>query len=126
VPGNADAYLSIASAYLSSGRTEEAAISLMQTLLIDNGRTQAMKLLVNLYGQIDHDGCAVIMAEGQPRFNINCPIVHDHMCLAYEGLVQVFLETRQYDVAKRTEDTAVQTYHCHRRAFPTTSLSLQP
>lgn len=119
VPGDPDAYLSIASVYLSSGRTEEAAISLMQTLLLDSGKTQAMQLLVNLYRQIDHDGCAVIMVEGQPHFNMNCPIVHDHMCSAYQGLVQVFLETKQYDLAKRTEDNAVQTYHCHRRAFPT-------
>ncbi len=118
VPGNPDAYLSIASVYLSSGHAEEAAVPLMQTLLIDSGRTQAMQLLVNLYHQIDHDGCAVIMDGGQPRFNMNCPIVRDHMCAAYRGLVQVFLETKEYDVARRTEDTAVQQYHCPSEPVP--------
>jgi hypothetical protein len=72
------------------------------------------------------------MVEGKPRLNMDCPIVHDHMCSAYLGLVQVFLETKQYDLAKRTEDNAVQTYHCHPEPFqqlissPTTSVSSQP
>ena len=111
-PMNPDAYLGIASAYLGSGHAEEAAISLVQALLLDSGRTQAMQLLVDTYRQIDREGCAVIMVQGQPRLNIECPIVHDHICRAYYGLVQVFLETQQYDLAKRTKETALQKYRC--------------
>ena len=118
-PTNPDAYLSIASVYLASGHAEDAVIPLVQALLLDSGRTQAMQLLVEIYRQIDHEGCAVIMLQGQPRLNVDCPIVHNHICTAYFGLVQVLLETKQYDLAKRTEANALRTYHCHRPAFPT-------
>ena len=120
VPTNPDAYLSMASTYLSSGHPEEAVIPLMQALLIDSGRVQAMQLLVDVYHQIDHEGCAVVMVEGHPRLNVDCPLVQHHICTAYQGLVQVFFESKEYDLARRTEDTSVQTYHCQRRPLPTT------
>ena len=111
-PTNPDAYLSIASVYLASGHPEEAGISLLQALLLDSGRTQALRLLVDIYRQIDHEGCAVIMNPGQPRLNLDCAIVRNHICSAYYGLVQVFLETKQYELAKQTKQNAIQNYHC--------------
>ena len=111
-PTNPDTYLSIASVYLASGHAEDAVIPLMQALLLDSGRKQAMQLLVDIYHQIDHEGCAVVMTQGQPHLNADCSIVHNHMCAAYLGLVQVFFETKQYDLARRTRQNALQTYHC--------------
>jgi protein O-mannosyl-transferase len=111
-PTNPDAYLSIASVYLASGHAEEAGISLLQALLLDSSRTQALRLLVDIYRQIDHEGCAVIMNPGQPRLNLDCAIVRNHICSAYYGLVQVFLETKQYELAKQTKQNAIQNYHC--------------
>jgi tetratricopeptide (TPR) repeat protein len=116
-PTNPEAYLSIASVYLASGHADDAVIPLLQVLLLDSGRTQAMQLLVDIYHQIDHEGCAVVMMQGQPRLNVDCPIVHNHMCTAYLGLVQVFLEAKQYDFAKRTMQNALQTYHCPPEPF---------
>ena len=117
-PTNPDAYLSIASVYLSNGHPEEAAISLLQALLLDSNRAEALRLLVDIYRQIDHEGCSVIMTQGQPRLNSDCAMVHNHICTAYYGLVQVFLETKLFDLAKQTRQTALQNYHCPPEQFP--------
>jgi len=58
------------------------------------------------------EGCAVIMNPGQPRLNLDCAIVRNHICSAYYGLVQVFLEAKQYELAKQTKQNAIQNYHC--------------
>ncbi len=121
-PTNPDAYLSIASVYLSSGHLEEASVSLLQALLLDSNRSEALRLLTDIYRQVDHEGCAVIMNQGVPRLNSDCAIVHNHICSAYYGLIQVFLETKQFDLAKQTEQNALNGYHCppepFRKLFP--------
>jgi tetratricopeptide (TPR) repeat protein len=125
-PTNPDAYLSIASVYLSTGHPEEAGISLLQALLLDSNRQEALRLLVDIYRQIDRDGCSIVMQQGQPRLNSDCPLVHGHICSAYSGLVQVFQETRQFDLAKQTRTTAIQNYHCPPELFPEPVPNLQP
>jgi tetratricopeptide (TPR) repeat protein len=130
-PTNPDAYLSIASVYLSSGHLEEAADALLQALLLDSNRAEALRLLVNIYHQIDHEGCSVIMSQGQPRLNSDCALVHNHICNAYYGLVQVFLETKAYDLAKQTKHSALETYHCPAESFgqipdQSSTVSLKP
>jgi tetratricopeptide (TPR) repeat protein len=134
-PTNPDAYLSIASVYLATGHAEEAGISLLQALLLDGSRTQALRLLADIYRQIDKEGCAVIMNQGEPRLNLDCTIVRNHICSAYYGLIQVFLETKDQDLHRKAvdaEQNAVRNYRCPPDAFkklfpdqPTTLSSTQ-
>lgn len=116
-PTNPDAYLSIASVYLFAGNLEEAAVSLLQALLLDSSRQEALRLLVDIYRQIDREGCAVVMAQDQPRLNADCAIVRNHICLSYYGLVQVFLNAKQYDIAKQTKENALASYNCPPEPF---------
>jgi tetratricopeptide (TPR) repeat protein len=114
-PTNPDAYLSIASVYLSTGHAEEAGIALLQALLLDGSRTQALRLLADIYRQIDKEGCAVIMNQGEPRLNLDCAIVRTHICLAYYGLIRVFLETKDPELhqkAVEAEQNAEHNYRC--------------
>jgi tetratricopeptide (TPR) repeat protein len=118
-PGNADAYLSLASVFLAQSKAEEAAVTLLQALLLDNNRQEALRLLIGLYRQIDREGCSLAMTPGQtqPRLNADCALVRKHICSAYYGLVQVFLETRQYNLAKQTKQNALSAYACPREPF---------
>jgi hypothetical protein len=116
-PTNADAYLSIASVFLSVGRVEEAAVSLLQALLLDSSRQEALRLLVDIYRQIDREGCAVVFTQGQPRLNADCTIVRNHICSAYFDLIQVFLQAKQRDLALHTKRNALQNYPCPADAF---------
>jgi tetratricopeptide (TPR) repeat protein len=119
-PTNPDAHLSIASVYLATGHAEEAGICLLQALLLDGSRTQALRLVADIYRQIDREGCAVIMSQGEPRLNPDCAIVHNHICSAYYGLIQAFLETKDQNLNQKAldaEQTAMHNYRCPPDAF---------
>jgi len=118
-PTNPDAYLSIASVFVSAGRPEDAAIALLQTLLLDSNRQEALRLLTEIYKQIDKEGCSVIYEPGKPapKLNADCQLVRNHICTAYAGLVQVFAEARQWSVARQTRDNAMKSYKCAQDLF---------
>jgi protein O-mannosyl-transferase len=118
-PTNPDAYLSIASVFLAAGQAGDAVIPLLQALLIDSNRHDALQQLIAIYQQIDRDGCSMVREPGNPtpRLNAECPMVHDHICRAYAGLVEVFVEARQRPMAKQTRDSAMKTYHCPTELF---------
>jgi tetratricopeptide (TPR) repeat protein len=126
-PTNVDAYLSIADVLLRTGHTEEGAIALVQALLIDSNRQDALHLLVNIYNQTDKGGCAVAQAPGspQPMLNRDCPLVLRHICAAYAGLTQVFAEAKQWTLARQTRNGALKTYGCAREPFDR-ALTKQP
>ena len=107
----------IGQARTGTGKTLAFGISLLQALLLDSNRSEALRLLVDIYRQIDKEGCSVVMNQGQSRLNSDCAIVHNHICSAYYGLIQVFLETKQYGLAQQTRQNAVQTYHCPPETF---------
>ncbi len=116
-PTNPDAYLSIASVLLAAGRVEDAIINLLQALLLDSNRQDALSTLVGIYRQVDREGCAVVFSQNQPRLNAQCPLVHGHICTAYAGLAQVFLETRNPPLAQQTVDNAIKNYACPPETF---------
>ena len=116
-PTNPDAYLSLASVFISAGRLEEAAICLLQALLLDSNRQEAMRLVSDIYRQLDRDGCAVFYDQSQPRLNADCAIVRNHICAAYYGLTQVLQAARQFALARQTKKAALTTYNCPREAF---------
>ncbi len=128
-PTNPDAYLSIASVFIAAGRPEDAAIALLQALLLDSNRQEALRLVTEIYQQIDQDGCSVVRdpANPAPKLNADCPLVRQQICAAYAGLVEVFTETTQRSLARQTRDNAIKTYGCARELFakslaePTTS-----
>ncbi len=118
-PTNPDAYLSLASVYIAAGKTEQAAISLLQTLLLDSNRQEALRLLVDLYRQIDHEGCSVVFTQGQqqPKLNADCALVRNHICTAYYGLIEVFLDAKQWALAQQTKSNALKNYSCPTEPF---------
>jgi hypothetical protein len=127
-PTSSDHYLNIASLYLSANHPQEAAVTLVQALLIDSNRKEALSALTEIYRQIDKEGCAVIMSAGQPRLNAECAIVHNDLCSAAYGLIQIFLESKQFDLARQIQHSALQSYRCPAEIFeklipnkPTTS-----
>jgi tetratricopeptide (TPR) repeat protein len=119
-PTNPDSYLSIASVYITTGKNEDAAITLLQALLLDSNRSEALRLLVEIYRQIDRDGNAVIMLQGRPtpQLNADSPLVKMHICRAYAGLTQIFIETKQFALAQQTQKNAVDNYKCSPDSTP--------
>ena len=118
-PANPDSYQSIASANIAAGRNEDAAIALLQALLLDGGRQEPLRYLVEIYRQIDRDGTAIIFAPGHPvaQLNADCPLVKTHICRAYAGLNRIFLDARQPALAQQTRDNALNNYKCSAALF---------
>jgi len=118
-PANPDSYQSVASAYIAAGRNEEAAITLLEALLLDGGRQEALRYLVEIYRQIDRDGCAIIFAPGHPvaQLNADCALVKAHICRAYAGLNRIFLDAKQMALAQQTRDNGINTYKCAAALF---------
>ncbi|MCG3149708.1 MAG: hypothetical protein PCFJNLEI_03173 [Verrucomicrobiae bacterium] len=127
-PTNPDAYLSIASVHITSGRNEEAAVTLLQALLLDSNRQEALRLLVEIYRQIDKDGCAVIFSPSHPvpQLNADCQLVKTHICYAYAGLSQIFQRAKQTGLAASTRDNATKNYKCPAELFDRPVPPLQP
>lgn len=116
-PLNADAYLSIASVFLAANDLNQAAVPLIQALLLDNTRQEALRYLVEVYKQIDKQGCAVDRSFAQAKLDISCPIVKQHMCTAHLGLVEVLVAAKQFEFAAQTKQSAIQMYQCPRGQF---------
>jgi tetratricopeptide (TPR) repeat protein len=114
-PTNPDACISLASVSIAQNKLDEAAVYLLQTLLLDNNRQEALRTLINVYRQIDREGTALVFSPGtqsQPRLNADSTLVRNHLCAAYVGLVQVFVETKQYELAQTTRQNALKAYNC--------------
>ena len=113
-PTNSDAYANIGSIYMLTGHTRDAVLALLQAAILDGNRTDVRRMLVDLYRRIDTQGCAVIPAAGKalPRINAACPPVHNDICSAHHGLVRVFLDAKQYGLAREAEALASSSYGC--------------
>ena len=118
-PTNPDGYLSIASVYITTGKNEDAAVTLLEALLLDSNRQEALRLLVEIYRQIDKDGCAVIFSPSHPvpQLNADCALVKSHICRAYAGLSQIFTQAKQPALAASTRDNAIKNYKCPPELF---------
>ena len=74
---------------------------------------------MDLYRQLDREGCAVAFEPGQslPKLNRDCAIVQSHLCNACYNLIQVFLETRQWTAARQIKQSALKVYNCPQQPF---------
>lgn len=109
-PGNADAYLGLATAFLQSGKPSDAAVALLQTVVLDDRRRETLPLLISTYATLDPGGCAIQHTDGTDKLDATCTIVRSHLSSAYYGLVQNFVAAHQLDTAARIKDAAVRTY----------------
>jgi len=127
-PTNPDGYLSIASVYITTGRNEEAAVTLLEALLLDSNRQEALRLLVEIYRQIDKDGCAVIFSPSHPvpQLNADCALVKTHICRAYAGLSTIFAQAKQPALAASTRDNALKNYKCPPELFEQAAAAPRP
>jgi tetratricopeptide (TPR) repeat protein len=105
-------YQNIAAAYSSLGDNQQAAVALTAGLLVNPGNTELTAWLDRLYRQIDPNGCAVAGVKGKPHLDMNCPLVREHVCLAYQSLVLLSVDIKQDRMADNLKTTAVRDLGC--------------
>ena len=116
-PTDPAVYRNFAHVYLSMGMLEQAAINLWQASFLGKDGGQIQQLLFDVYTKIDPTGCAVVPIPNGHQLNRSCPLVHDHICAAYYGLAQAFLDARNFDLARQAKQRAIQKNHCSPEPF---------
>jgi tetratricopeptide (TPR) repeat protein len=111
-PDNPEQYQNIAAAYVSLGDNRQAAVALVAGLLVTPGSTALAASLDKVYRQIDPKGCALAEVAGKPRLDMTCPLVREHVCLAYQSLALLSVEIKQDSAADNLKTTAVRNLGC--------------
>jgi tetratricopeptide (TPR) repeat protein len=94
------------------GDPRQAAIVLIEGLLVDNSDTKLASELVELYRQTDPGSCAVRDAGGALSLDPACPLVHDQVCTAFRNVKQLYMRMGQEPMAVSTGQRAVSEAGC--------------
>lgn len=111
-PQDVDAYIRIAECYLRMGNPREAAVWLLQAILIREDRMDAWQMLVNIYNSINTEQVPpYIVQEGsRPKLVTQNSMVRDHLCSAYREFVRTFRLCLRDDLARQSADAAKNAY----------------
>jgi tetratricopeptide (TPR) repeat protein len=102
----------LASAYRAAGDPRHAAMALVEALAMDPNRAAVASTLVELYGQIDPQGCSVTRQGGQPSLDPGCPLVHADICAASRNVIGNYLRRGQQFEAASIRKVAEQDLGC--------------
>jgi protein O-mannosyl-transferase len=104
----ADFFVEMSAAWRALGELPEAAITLIEGLVVDTSNTRFAAGLVELYKQMDPEGCALRSTGGAMNLNLDCPLVHGHVCTASRNVVRLYLQMgRGADAARTSRSAAV-------------------
>jgi hypothetical protein len=111
-PANPDVYLQLSAVHLAGKRAEDAAITLMEGVLVTKDPGLRAEL-VNLYRNgLDTKGCALMPGADGPALNPLCEAVHRHLCAASAGTIHIRLESGRRDLAEDMRSSALRDFGC--------------
>jgi hypothetical protein len=102
----------MSAAWRSMGDPRQAAIVLIEGLLVDNSSTRLASELVELYRRTAPGSCALRDAGGSLNLDPSCPLVHDQICAAFGNVKQLYLRMGQEPMAESTAQRAVSEGGC--------------
>jgi tetratricopeptide (TPR) repeat protein len=102
----------LSSAYRAAGDPRKAAIALVEAIAVDPNRASLGSKLVELYGEIDPQGCSVTRRGGAPTLNLDCPLVHGDLCSASRNVIGNFRRRAQHLEADSIRKVAVGELGC--------------
>jgi tetratricopeptide (TPR) repeat protein len=105
----------LASLYRAAGEPHQAALALVEAMAVDPGRARLAATLVDLYSQIDPQGCAVSVEGGTRGLNPDCPLVHGDICAASRNVIGNYLRRGQQYEAAAIRKIAEQDLACDAR-----------
>ena len=107
----------VAHAYRGAGNGEQAAITLMEGVILEPAQRGFAAELVDVYREIDPGGCSVASAAGQVSVNPTCARVHQHICIASRNVAQTYRKTNQTARASEIENNAMGALGCPAALF---------
>jgi tetratricopeptide (TPR) repeat protein len=102
----------MSAAWRAMGDPQQAAITLIEGLLVDKSYTRLASELVDLYRQTEPRSCALHNAGGALSPNLACPLVHDQVCTAFRNVKRLHMQMGQEPMAASTGRRAVSEAGC--------------
>jgi protein O-mannosyl-transferase len=109
---NAELLEQLADAYRAAGDRRKAAATLVEAIAEDPSRDALTSKLVELYSEIDPQGCAVNHQGGQTSLNLGCPMVHGDICTASRNMIENLKRGWLNFDAAAIRRTAVTSFGC--------------
>jgi len=125
-PLNAGGYRRLASLLAARGQTDDAAVTLVQGILLTSDMGLRQDLLDLYASGLDTERCAT-RAQGQYSAAINpgCAIVRRHSCAALARAVDVYLKMHEPAKAERLSTLVSQGFGCVGRSAPLPAPAIQ-
>jgi protein O-mannosyl-transferase len=108
----------LSNAYREMGDTGQAAVALIEGLVIDPASTGLAASLEKLYRETAPQSCALKSAAGGASIDLGCPMVHDQVCAASWNVVEWYGRIGQAERAKATAASAVNQLQCSAKSLP--------
>lgn len=111
-PLHLDAYIFLAEALFALNRKEEAAVALMEGLLM-SGDKKFLPLLQTVYESgLDPSGCSIRKTGEGALLDNACQPVHNEICKASAGLMNIFAQDKHQDLADAMKQKALVVFQC--------------
>jgi hypothetical protein len=111
---DAEFSLEMARAWLAKEDWQQAAVALMEGMVLDPNSTVLAADLMEIYHRQAPQSCAVA---GSARIDLNCPLVHDQLCQASRNVALTYRQNGQPRQAGITVRTAIQSLGCPAERF---------
>ena len=95
-----------------------AAISLVETLIMDQNNQSAWTNLGVIYGKINPQPNAVLNVGGKPLLDQNNPMVQQHIQMASVRIFQTLVQSKRLREAEAVRANAIRVYRCPPEIFP--------
>jgi hypothetical protein len=102
----------MSAAWRALGDPQQAAIALMEGLVVDANRTQFISELVALYRRTEPQSCAIRNVGASAGLNLDCPLVHGQLCTASRNIALLYHQKGQDPMAAATIRAAVNDLGC--------------
>jgi protein O-mannosyl-transferase len=111
-PLNPDMYRQLADVFLAGDQTDDAALALMEGMIVTQDM-EVRKELLSLYRNgFDSKSCALMEGPNGPAINPSCPMVHEHLCAIAADSIKVRLATGRRDIAEQLKRSFLGDYGC--------------
>jgi tetratricopeptide (TPR) repeat protein len=111
-PEIVDSYALMAEALAPQNRKEEAAVALVEGLLVSGEQSLLGPLAVLYKYGVDPEGCAIKQTAGGPLLNNQCAPVHKEICAASADLIGRYRQFQHADLAAVARSRAVEQFGC--------------
>jgi protein O-mannosyl-transferase len=109
---NPELLKNLADAYVLAGEPNKAAAALVEAVVADPGRSDLSARALDVYAQLDPQGCAVTRNGAQRSLNLGCPLVHSDICSAARNVTAGLARAGRSLESEAARRSAVEDFGC--------------